>query len=132
MVQAMEIKELRPDVEGFVVTMDEGVCKQEVGPWTEGFDVLFSSEYIVTTDPFRTGLNHDYNTTLFISPGECEYYPLKMRIWGLEWEPFRVLRHVVFLNNGNCCLTMPVFEGTRNLAPFIAACLNAVKGILLR
>ena len=105
MAQAMEFKELRPDVEGFVVIMDE----------TEGFDVLFSSEYIVTTDPSRTGLNHDYNMTLFISPDECEYYPLKMRIWGLEWESFRVLlsllRHMVLLNNGSCRLTMRVFKG---------------------
>ena len=58
--------------------------------------------------------NHDFNMIFSISSRECYYSPLKIRIWCSTLEPFRVLppllRHVVPLNDGNCCLRMPVVK----------------------
>ena len=110
-------KGLRPVLLGFVVTIHEVVCKRKSNPEAIGLgDVTHCShkpECIVTTNPSRTGLNHDYNMTFSIPP--CQYSPLKIQIWCLKWEPFHMLLqllcHVVPLNSGNCHLTIPVIKG---------------------
>ena len=65
--------------------------------------------------PRQIGLNHNYNMTFSISPRESLYSPFKIRIWCSKREPFHVLlpllHHVVPLNDGNYCLTMPVVKG---------------------
>ena len=53
--------------------------------------------------------------TFSISPRECWYSPLKIRLSCSKREPFRVLlpllRQVVPLSDGNCRLTIPVGKG---------------------
>ena len=51
-------KGLRPVLEGFVVTMHEGVLFAQA--WVHG-----------DNQPRQIGLNHDYNMTFSISPREC-------------------------------------------------------------
>ena len=53
--------------------------------------------------------------TFPISPCECWYSPLKIRVSYSSWESFRVLlllwRHMVPLSNGNCRFTIPMAKG---------------------
>ena len=64
--------------------------------------------------PRQIGFNHDNNMAFSISH-ECQYSLLKIRIWCSKQELYHVLlpllRHVVPLNDRNCCLTIPVVNG---------------------
>ena len=106
------LKGLRPILGGFVVTVHEGAC--ETGSQIP--NILFAqARGHCDNKPRQIGLNHDYNMTFSISPRECYYSPLKIRLSCSKQEPFRVLlpllRHVVPLNDGNCRVTMPVGKG---------------------
>ena len=58
--------------------------------------------------PQHFSLNHHYNMTFSISPRECQYIPLEIRIWCSKREPFHVLlpllRLVVPLNARDAAL----------------------------
>ena len=114
-------KRLRPVLEGFVVTMHEGVCETGSqipralarGIWR----TVCTSPSALWQQTRQIGLNHDYNMTFSIAPHthECQYSPLKIRTSCSKWEPFcellPLLLHVVPLNDGNCRLTIPVIKG---------------------
>ena len=104
------IKGLRRVLEGLVVTMHEGLCEQYVK-----FDFLFTLTFVHFDNKPRHVLNNDYNMTFqyhSISPYECKYSPLKIRILGSKRELFRVLlpllRHVMPFKYGNCRLIISV------------------------
>ena len=99
---------LRPALEGLLSQCTRARAKQEVKSRRRSRrDLTYCShkpECIVTTNPSRAGLNHDYNMTFLISPHGCPYSPLKWRSSRSKREPFRVLppllRHVVPLSDG--------------------------------
>ena len=64
--------------------MHEGACetrRQIPRPLAKGFGVLFAQARVHCDNrPRQIGLNHNYNMTFSISPRECQYSPLKIRI----------------------------------------------------
>ena len=64
--------EFKPYLEGFVVTMHEGACDQEVPiprPMSSGMDLCLHMLSALWQQE-QLGFNHNYNITYLISPHE--------------------------------------------------------------
>ena len=137
------IKGLRPVLEGFVVTMHEGACEtRKLNP--EGVsprDLTYCShkpECIVTTNPDRSVL-------ITIITWHFQFHPVNVGILHLKYD-HRARSESCFACYSHCYVTWyPLTTGivtsqcpsardavlvTRNLTPFISACLNSILRFL--
>ena len=90
------LKRLRPVKKVFCHNAHGRVRNRESNP--EAARLFAQVRGHCDNEPRQIGLNHNYNMIFSISPCECQYSPLKIRIWCSKREPFRVflplLRHV--------------------------------------
>ena len=127
-------KELRPVLEGFVVTMHEGAC--EKGSQIRPRDLTYwshKSEYIVTT-------NRDRSVLITIITWHFQFHPVNVSILHLKYD-YRARSESRFACYSHCyVMWYPLTTGivasqcpsardavlvTRYLTPFISACLNS-------
>ena len=138
------LKELKPVLEGFVVTMFEGACKTG-SPTMRPLQVIGhtvcksgKSMCIEKKNPDKIGLHHDYNMTCLNSLWECQYFPCKRCISCSKQEQFHMLLllicHTVPLNDVNCFLKIPIVKERcahdHYLTPLISSCLFVLKTTL--
>ena len=75
MIRSAYLKGLKPVLEGFVVTMQEGACDQEDKSWgrqVKGFDALFTQAPVhCGNQSLQIFFNHDYDMAFSISPCAC-------------------------------------------------------------